>query len=448
MIRERALGKGSGEDLHEKLTVVNSGREELVVELSMTFDADFADLFEVKNKQLIKKGTTSRRVRGQEVELSYQREDFERRTIVHANGARLSQGSADFLLRLKPAESWSGTLRVSFESVAPRERTGATPDLPSSKIKRPHGVNHRDQMDAWLDAAPVVRASWEPAAHVRPEPSRSRSIALARPGSRRRGHSGSRAAVVHGCIRARQLDHELPGTAVRSAACLGHAAGAGPPAGDSVGRLRDAEPGKILHELRFGELTYFGDWPQSPYYGSADSTPLFLILLDEYERWSGDTDLVVELPQARAALDWLENHGDLDGDGYLEYKCRNLASGLENHGWKDSVDSIVYPDGELVSSPRATCELQGYAYDARIRTARLAREIWHDDATADRLERDAADLKARFNSDFWVANGAFFARPGRRQATGADPGLEHGPAAVERDRGRLQGRCRRRPHHG
>ena len=135
-----------------------------------------------------------------------------------------------------------------------------------------------------------------------------------------------------------------------------------------------------------------------------------MILLDEYERWSGDTDLVVELePQARAALNWLEHHGDLDGDGYLEYQRRNLGSGLENQCWKDSGDSIVHPDGELASLPRATCELQGYAYDARIRTARLAREVWHDDATANRLERDAAELKARFNSDFWVADGEFFA---------------------------------------
>ena len=128
VIRERALGKGSGEDLHEKLTVVNSGREELLIELSMTFDADFADLFEVKNKQLIKKGTTSRRVRGQQVELSYQREDFERRTIVHANGARLSQGSADFLLRLKPAESWSGTPCGSHSSPS-RHARGQVPHL-------------------------------------------------------------------------------------------------------------------------------------------------------------------------------------------------------------------------------------------------------------------------------------------------------------------------------
>ena len=108
-------------------------------------------------------------------------------------------------------------------------------------------------------------------------------------------------------------------------------------------------------------------------------------------------------------MDWLEHYGDLDGDGYLEYQRRNLQSGLENHGWKDSWDAIVYPDGRLASLPRATCELQGYAYDARIRTARLAREVWHDDATADRLERDAADLKARFNTDFWVDDGDFFA---------------------------------------
>jgi glycogen debranching enzyme len=147
VIRKRTLGKGSGEELHEKLTVLNSGREEIDIELSMAFDADFADLFEVKNKQLIKKGTIFRRVRGQAVELIYRREDFERRTIIHAEGAQLSQGSADFVVRLKPAESWCGTLQVSFESVAPRERTGAVRELSSSKIKRRHGVKHRDQMD-------------------------------------------------------------------------------------------------------------------------------------------------------------------------------------------------------------------------------------------------------------------------------------------------------------
>jgi glycogen debranching enzyme len=412
VIRERTLGKGSGEDLHEKLTVINSGREEIVIELSLTFDADFADLFEVKNKQLIKKGTISRRVGGQEVQLIYQREDFERRTIIRADNARLSQGSADFLLRLRPGGSWSGTLRVSFESVAPQERTGARSELPSSKIKRPKGVHHRDEMEAWLDAAPILRASWDTLQHTYDRSLRDLAALRLHAQALPEGAAIPAAGLpwfmaVFGrdsLITSYQALPFVPQLALATLQVLARRQAA------VWDDFRDAEPGKILHELRFGELAYFGDWPQSPYYGSADSTPLFLILLDEYERWSGDTDLVVELePHARAALNWLEDHGDLDGDGYLEYERRNLDSGLENHGWKDSWDSIVYPDGQLASLPRATCELQGYAYDARIRTARLAREIWHDDATADRLERDAADLKARFNFDFWVADGDFFA---------------------------------------
>jgi glycogen debranching enzyme len=412
VIRKRTLGSGRGEDLHEKLTVLNSGREEIVIELSIAFDADFADLFEVMNKQLIKTGTISRQVRGQAVELIYRREDFERRTIIHADGARLSQDSADFRLRLKPAESWSGTLQVSFEPVAPRERTGAAHELPSSEIKHPRGVNHRDQMDAWLQAAPTVRASWDT---LRLTYDRSlRDLAALRLHAQPLPEGAAIPAAglpwfmaVFGrdsLITSYQALPFVPQLASATLQVLAHRQAT------QRDDFRDAEPGKILHELRFGELTYFGDWPQSPYYGSADSTPLFLILLDEYERWSGDTDLVVELePQARAALNWLEHHGDLDGDGYLEYQRRNLDSGLENQCWKDSGDSIVHPDGELASLPRATCELQGYAYDARIRIARLAREVWHDDATANRLERDAAELKARFNSDFWVADGEFFA---------------------------------------
>jgi glycogen debranching enzyme len=412
VIRERTLGKGSGEDLHEKLTVLNSGREEIVIELSMAFDADFADLFEVKNKQLIKKGTISRRLRGKAVELIYRREDFERRTIVHADSARLSQGSADFLLRLKPAESWSGTLQVSFESVAPREKTGTARELPSSKIKRPQGVNHFDQTDAWLKAAPIVRASWDTLRHTYDRSLRDLAALRLYDQALPEGAAIPAAGLpwfmaVFGRDSLITSYQALPFVPQLASATLQVLARRQATQRDD---FRDAEPGKILHELRFGELTYFGDWPQSPYYGSADSTPLFLILLDEYERWSGDTDLVVELePQARAALGWLEHHGDLDGDGYLEYQRRNLDSGLENQCWKDSGDSIVYPDGELASLPRATCELQGYAYDARLRTARLAREVWHDEATADRLEHDAADLKVRFNSDFWVTDGDFFA---------------------------------------
>ena len=174
--------------------------------------------------------------------------------------------------------------------------------------------------------------------------------------------------------------------------------------------FRDAEPGKILHELRLGEMTAFEERPHSPYYGSADATPLFLILLEEYERWTGDRALVRSLEHAaRAAIEWIDEHGDRDGDGYVEYERRNLETGLDNQCWKDSWDSIVFADGTLAETPRATCEIQGYVYDAKCRTARLARSVWNDAAWAEQLEHEAETLKRRFNEDYWIADRGFFA---------------------------------------
>jgi glycogen debranching enzyme len=137
---------------------------------------------------------------------------------------------------------------------------------------------------------------------------------------------------------------------------------------------------------------------------------LFLVLLDEYERWTGNADLVRRLePNARDALEWIDNYGDRNGDGYIEYARRNEETGLENQCWKDSWNSIVFRDGTLSKLPRATCEIQGYAYDAKVRCARLAREIWGDHALADRLDREAVELKLRFNRDYWVPERKFFA---------------------------------------
>jgi glycogen debranching enzyme len=164
----------------------------------------------------------------------------------------------------------------------------------------------------------------------------------------------------------------------------------------------DAEPGKILHELRRGVAARTGEVP-GRYYGTHDATQLFLILLHEYWLWTGDTARVRALEDAaRRALDWIEGPADRDGDGYLEYRTRSSSpTKLDNHCWKDSDGSIVFADGSVAEPPIATCEVQGYAYDARMRTAELAREVWRDDELAKRLERDAADLKERFNRDFW-----------------------------------------------
>src|SRR5262249_28893160 len=180
--------------------------------------------------------------------------------------------------------------------------------------------------------------------------------------------------------------------------------------GTRLDDFRDEDPGRILHEMRYGEMTAFEERPHSPYYGCADATPLYVVLLDEYERWTGDSKLVRDLEyEARAALNWIDDYADLMGNGYISYKRRNEETGLENQCWKDSWDSISNRAGEIPGFPRATCELQGYAYDAKMRAARLAREIWHDPAFADKLEKDAAALKRRFNRDVWVENGESFA---------------------------------------
>jgi glycogen debranching enzyme len=180
--------------------------------------------------------------------------------------------------------------------------------------------------------------------------------------------------------------------------------------GLQIDDFRDEEPGKILHELRYGELTAFEEQPHSPYYGAADTTPLFLILLDEYERWTGNASLVRKFEmEARSALAWIDIYADRNSDGYIEYNPRNKETGLENQCWKDSWNSILFADGSLSILPRATCEIQGYVYDAKMRCARLARYFWNDPTLAEKLEQQAADLKRRFNEDFWIAERSFFA---------------------------------------
>jgi glycogen debranching enzyme len=173
----------------------------------------------------------------------------------------------------------------------------------------------------------------------------------------------------------------------------------------AVDAWRDAEPGKILHELRTGEMSRTGELPFAPYYGSVDSTPLWLILLGETHEWTGDDGLVARLwPNALAALDWIDQWGDRDGDGFVEYE-RRAETGLRNQGWKDSTDSIRWLDGSLAETPIALTEVQGYVFDAKLRIAKLARRRG-EDGLADRLEREAQELQDRFAEAFRLPDGS------------------------------------------
>jgi glycogen debranching enzyme len=182
---------------------------------------------------------------------------------------------------------------------------------------------------------------------------------------------------------------------------------------------RDAEPGKILHELRTGEMARNGELPHTPYYGAVDSTPLWLILLGATYDWTGDRGLVDRLwPNALAALDWIDRYGDRDGDGLVEYERRS-ERGLLKQGWKDSGDAIRDRDGREAVPPIALAEVQGYVFDAKRRMATLARLRGETDL-ADRLERDATALAERFEQAFWIEDQRYYAMALDRDKRPAD----------------------------
>jgi glycogen debranching enzyme len=163
---------------------------------------------------------------------------------------------------------------------------------------------------------------------------------------------------------------------------------------------QDAQPGKILHELRDGEFAHLGAIPQTPYYGSIDATPLFLLLLARTSNWLGSLDVFHELhPNIEAALEWIDRYGDSDGDGYVDYQSHS-DHGLINQGWKDSGTSIVNADGSLAAAPIALAEVQGYVYRAKLGIACLY-QLDGDAPRAARLREEAAALRQRFNRDFW-----------------------------------------------
>ncbi len=178
--------------------------------------------------------------------------------------------------------------------------------------------------------------------------------------------------------------------------------------GDRVDEWRDEQPGKILHSLRVGEMARLGEIPHTPYYGSVDATPLFLILIGRYAAWTGDLELFRSLRDSvELALHWMSTYADQNHDGYIEYASTS-ERGLINQGWKDSGDAIVDADGHLADPPIALVEVQGYAYEARILMADLY-ERTGEGGRAKELRTEAASLRERFNRDFWMADEKFYA---------------------------------------
>ena len=402
VIRHRSVSNG----FREELTILNHHHETVELVVRIDADCDFADLFEVKDA-LPKQGDYVKRIDRHKLRLEYRRDTFVRATAV-SSSARCSvdERGLTFDVRIAPHESWTTTLDVVTELAPERDGEQSLAWL----AKRSHG-NMATDLSRWLDHAPRLECDWS---GLKATYRRSLiDLAALRFSPLTAGRHTLPAAglpwfmtmfgrdSIFTSLQALPFTQELAATTLRELALR---------QGTRTDDFRDEDPGRILHEMRYGEMTAFEERPHSPYFGSADATPLFVVLLDEYERWTGDTKLVRELEfEVRAALNWIDAYADLQGNGYLSYETRNPDTGLPNQCWKDSPDSISYRDGTLPGFPRATCELQGYAYDAKRRGARLAREVWHDVGYASKLDRQASDLKRRFNRDFWVADGQYFA---------------------------------------
>jgi len=402
VIRRRQVGDGFREDL----TVLNHDASAVDAVIRIDAGADFADLFEVKDA-LKKKGTYGATVDDGRLVLTYDRDTFSRTTTISSTEPpEIDEHGLYFPVRIAPHGSWSTQLQVVSAMFGLHGR--------ELRPREPAGERRREMLgdlERWLAEAPRLACDWDSLsatyrrslvdlAALRFAPAIAGGRTLPAAGLPWFMTMFGRDSIFTS-LQTLPFTPELAATTLRVL---------GDWQGTRVDDFRDEDPGRILHEMRYGELTAFQERPHSPYYGNADATPLYVVLLDEYERWTGDAELVREFEQeARAALQWIDSYADLQGNGYIAYQRRNEQTGLENQCWKDSWDSISYSDGRLPGFPRATCELQGYAYDAKMRGARLARRVWDDPGCAEELERQAADLKRRFNRDFWIEDGQYYA---------------------------------------
>ena len=399
--RRRYVGRG----LHDDLDIINHNQVPILLSVELTFDSDFADIFEVKTESLTKTGVYLMELGsdGKSVSLNYSRGEFIRKLMIEFSASPIfKEDKAIFKIRLKPREKWH--LCVDFLTLTSKEKvypqyscTSWGPALERSEEK-------------WRASAPRVFTNYDTLR-----------------GAYNQSLSDLEALTIHGNDMLKgnvvlaagipwfmtffgrdALITAYQSLIVNPALAKGTLRALAKYQGEKVDLTTEEEPGKILHEIRFGELATLREIPQTPYYGTVDATPLFLTLISETYRWTGDLNLVADLKEnALRALDWIDTYGDLDGDGYLEYEMK-ADKGLSNQGWKDSGDSIRFADGQLAESPIALCEVQGYVYDAKMRMAELF-EILEEKERADHLRKEAHDLKARFNKDFWVEDKAYFA---------------------------------------
>ena len=398
---ELVISRAVGEGIHEDLDVTNYSGHPVELNLEIALRSDFADIFEVRTHRFVRRGhieTEWRKTSG-ELRVSYANGDFRRALIYRLLNCDTlpyyGNGRVSFVVALAAGKSWHTCAEYVLVS--------------GDQARAPvYGCLHReeshlDRLQAeWLARATRIttanediyrfwRQSLEDMGALRlHEEDYASNLWLAAAGVPWYVTVFGRDSLIA----------SMQNMIVDPTFALGALRWLGELQATEADDWRDAQPGKIPHEMRFGELAHLRKIPHIPYYGTADATALYLIVLHEAWRWLGEIELLREYREiAVGCLDWIDRHGDLDGDGFQEYETRSPV-GYENQGWKDASDAVVYPDGSQVRQPKALCELQGYVFDAWMRMAEVF-DVLEEPERSAQLRGKAELLRARFEDRFW-----------------------------------------------
>jgi len=387
--RTKFLWQGS---CHELFTVTSYSESAHRLRLALEFDADFADLFEIRGHQRTRRGAVRAEVRGPaEVAFVYDSVDGQPRATricFSLQPLTLSATRAEFELELGARQRRALGVTVHCEQGAPAPERRFFSALRQA----------RRQLALARAGLPSIESSNNVLNSVLSRSSADLAMLMTETPHGPYPYAGvpwfSTAFGRDGLLTAMEMlwfDPSIARGVLRFLAA--HQA-------TSEDAAADREPGKILHEMREGELARLGEVPFGRYYGSVDSTPLFVALAGMYWQRTRDRATLEELwPHVRAALDWMERYGDRNGDGFVDYG-RRLESGLRNQGWKDSEDAVFHADGRLARAPIALCEVQGYCFLAWREAALLAFDLGEKQLSAE-LEEKADQLAARFEAAFW-----------------------------------------------
>src|SRR5215510_10847929 len=396
--------------MHEDLDITNDSMKPVRFQLEVAPRCDFADIFEVKSGNIVRRGqiTTEWSQRRQRLRTAYSNRDFHRSVTITVSRATskaaYANGRLSFEVALGPREAWHACLLYMLEDG--KQRFHAPHDCVGESRKSRYSLT----MTEWLKAVVKIETSNEE--FYRLFRQALEDMAALRLPIRGTGHTVFLPAAGLPWFVAPfgrdSLIVSLQNVLVYPEFARGALEILGSLQAKDDDPYRDAEPGKILHELRYGELAHFKLIPHTPYYGTADATPLYLITLHAAWRATGDKALLERyLPMAEGCLAWIDKYGDRDGDGFQEYQTHSPV-GYENMAWKDSGDAVMYTDGSLVKGPKALCELQGYVYNAWTRMAEVFDALGKPERATE-LRSKASILFARFNEAFWDEELGFYA---------------------------------------